>query len=111
MCLLIECGAPGSSNEEAAKQEEVEAMALQKRMAAALHEEDFEVSQIHDIKIATISKSDKNENDINLVCLSFYLCVFYSLFYQEIVTRDLTKLSKDDKLEVYSTIHYYIITV
>ena len=42
-------------------------MALQKRMAAALDEKDFEVSQIDDF---TINKSDKKQSDTNLV--SFY---------------------------------------
>lgn len=73
----------GSGNEEAAEQEEIEAMALQKRMVAALDEKDFEVAQIHDVT-ATVNKPDKKQNDTNL----------------EVVTRDLTKLSKEDKLEI-----------
>lgn len=70
MCLLIKCCVPGSSNEEAAEQEEIEAMALQKRMAAALREDDFEVAEIDDDKTPTISKSDKR-SDTNLVSCHF----------------------------------------
>ena len=51
-------------------------MALQKRMAAALDEKDFEVAQIHDVT-ATVNKPDKKQNDTNLVsyccnCLNIY---------------------------------------
>ena len=90
---------PGSSNEEAAEQEEIEAMALQKRMAAALREDDFEVAQLDNDTIPTINKSDKKQTNTNLVSCVIQF-VFYNLCHQEIVTRDLTKLSKDDKLEV-----------
>lgn len=79
LCLLIEYCVSGSSNEEAAEEEEVEAMALQKRLAAALHEEDFEVSQIHDAKTATIDKSDQKENDANLVCCYSTECLYCCL--------------------------------
>lgn len=71
-------------------------------MAAALREDDFEVAQLDDDKTPTINKSDKKQTDTNLVsCVpgTLTLFVFYNL-HQEIVTRDLTKLSKDDKLEV-----------
>ena len=48
-------------------------MALQKRMAAALDEKDFEVSQIDNV---TVNKSDKKQSDTNLVsychnCLTY----------------------------------------
>lgn len=47
-------------------------MALQKRMAATLHEDDFEVAQIHDInKTSTINKSDGKQADTNLVSQSY----------------------------------------
>lgn len=46
-------------------------MALQKRMAAALREEDFEVAQFHDFKMSTTDKkSDKVQSDTNFV--SYY---------------------------------------
>ena len=68
----------GSSNEEAAEQEELEAMALQKRMAAALREDDFEVTQLDDDKTPTINKSDKKQSDTNLVSShAVYIDVFY----------------------------------
>jgi len=102
LCLVIEYCVLGSSNEEAAEQEELEAMALQKRMVAALREEDFEVTQIPDIKTPTINKSDKKQNNANLVSFSVTLkhLLYLLKFHQEVVIRDLTKLSKDDKLEV-----------
>ena len=60
----------GSSNEEAAEQEEIEAVALQKRMAAALREDDFEVVEVdNDTMIPTTRKSDKKQSDTNLVSL------------------------------------------
>ena len=67
LCLLTECCVPGSSNDEAAEQEEVEAMALQKRMAAALREDDFEVAELDNDKTITIDNSDKKQTNTNLV--------------------------------------------
>ena len=59
---------PGSSNEEAAEQEEIEAVALQKRMAAALREDDFEVVEVdNDTMMPTTRESDKKQTDTNLV--------------------------------------------
>jgi len=49
----------GSSNEEAAEEEELQAIALQKRMAATLQEEDFEMAQLIDSKSTTAVKPAK----------------------------------------------------
>jgi len=50
----------GSSNEDAAQEEELQAIALQKRMAATLQEEDFEVAQLIDSSSTTAVKPAKS---------------------------------------------------
>ena len=71
----------GSSNEEAAEEEELEAIALQKRMAAALQEEDFEVAQLVDTNpTAAVKPAKKTASDA--VSIKERRLLIYYFFYQ-----------------------------